>query len=106
MSEEYETILTKGQRFYVKNNKEMFPYQITHGELKLDYIRNTQLKSKRLLVKPLSWSLMYIQNKKETTFGYYKPVDCHFNNHEKLIIPDGEFEIGVIDEKSVYIKVL
>lgn len=103
---EYETNLTKGQRFFIKINKEMYPYEITHGELKLDFIRNTQLKSKRLLVKPLTWSLMDVQTKKETRFGYYKAVDCQFNNYEKLIIPEGEIEIGVLNEKSVYIKVL
>lgn len=103
---EYETILTQGQRFFVRINKEMIPYEITHGELKLDFIRNTQLKSKRLLVKQLTWSLMDVQTKKDIQFGYYKAVDCHFNNHEKLIIPDGEFEIGVLNDKSIYIKVL
>ncbi len=105
MSEENKITVSKGERFFLKIKQEMIPYEITHGELELDYIRNTQLKSKRLLVKQLAWSLIDIQTKKDTRFGYYKPVDCE-NPHLKLIIPKNiEFEIGPLTDKSVYIKV-
>lgn len=104
---EYELVIKKGQRFFMKiNNNEMYAYEVVFGELKLDFIRNTQIKSKRLCVKPLAWSLIDTQIKKETNFGYYKAVDCQ-NEHQKFIIPNNvEYEIGPLNDKSIYIKVL